>query len=163
MALQKNKVKFGLNKVHWAKITAWSEDGVPTFATPVRLPGAVSLSIDANGENDNFYADNTVYYVINNMPVTMVISKLHSSPPTLQRQFSVSSLTARVFSWSATMRRPRSLLLCLNLTETRTISVMCCIAARHPVLLLRVRLPRRASLSRRRHSASRQRRSRPVW
>ena len=23
MALQKNKVKFGLNKVHWAKITAW--------------------------------------------------------------------------------------------------------------------------------------------
>ena len=66
MALQKNKVKFGLNKVHWAKITAWSEEGVPTFATPVRLPGAVSLSIDANGENENFYADNGVYYVINN-------------------------------------------------------------------------------------------------
>lgn len=66
MALQKNKVKFGLNKVHYAKITAWSEDGVPTFATPVRLPGAVSLSIDANGENENFFADNGVYYVINN-------------------------------------------------------------------------------------------------
>ena len=63
MALQKNKVKFGLNKVHWAKITAWSDEGVPTFATPVRLPGAVSLSIDANGENENFYADNSVYYV----------------------------------------------------------------------------------------------------
>ena len=28
MALKKNKVKFGLNKVHWAKITAWSDDGV---------------------------------------------------------------------------------------------------------------------------------------
>ena len=66
MALKKNKVKFGLNKVHWAKITAWSDDGVPTFATPVRIPGAVSLSIDANGENENFFADNTVYYVINN-------------------------------------------------------------------------------------------------
>ena len=66
MALKKNKVKFGLNKVHWAKITEWTDDGVPTFAPPVRLPGAVSLSIDANGENDNFYADNTVYYVINN-------------------------------------------------------------------------------------------------
>ncbi|MBR2088124.1 MAG: phage tail protein [Oscillospiraceae bacterium] len=66
MALQKNKVKFGLNKVHYAKITAWSDEGVPTFATPVRLPGAVSLSIDANGENENFYADNCVYYVINN-------------------------------------------------------------------------------------------------
>ena len=66
MALKKNKVKFGLNKVHYAKITAWSDDGVPTFATPVRIPGAVSLSIDANGENENFYADNIVYYVINN-------------------------------------------------------------------------------------------------
>ena len=33
---------------------------------PVRLPGSVSLSIDANGENENFYADNSVYYVINN-------------------------------------------------------------------------------------------------
>ena len=67
MALKKNKVKFGLNNVHYAKITAWSADGkMPTFATPVRLPGAVSLSIDANGEVENFYADNGVYYVINN-------------------------------------------------------------------------------------------------
>ncbi|MBR2085591.1 MAG: phage tail protein [Oscillospiraceae bacterium] len=66
MALQKNKVKFGLNKVHYAKITSWSEDGVPTFAKPVRLPGAVSLSVDANGENENFYADDGVYYVLNN-------------------------------------------------------------------------------------------------
>ena len=31
MANKKNKVKFGLNKVHYAKITAWSDDGVPTF------------------------------------------------------------------------------------------------------------------------------------
>jgi phi13 family phage major tail protein len=66
MALKKNKVKFGLNKVHYAKITAWTDDGVPTFATPVRIPGAVSLSIDASGGADNFYADNGVYYVINN-------------------------------------------------------------------------------------------------
>ena len=66
MALKKNKVKFGLNKVHYAKITAWTEDGIPTFATPVRIPGAVSLSIDAEGEAENFFADNGVYYVINN-------------------------------------------------------------------------------------------------
>ena len=31
MALKKNKVKFGLNKVHYAKITSWTEDGVPTY------------------------------------------------------------------------------------------------------------------------------------
>lgn len=66
MALKKNKVKFGLNKVHYAKITSWTDDGVPTFATPVRIPGAVSLSIDASGGADNFFADNGVYYVINN-------------------------------------------------------------------------------------------------
>lgn len=66
MALKKNKVKFGLNKVHYAKITSWTDDGVPTFSTPVRIPGAVSLSIDASGGADNFFADNGVYYVINN-------------------------------------------------------------------------------------------------
>lgn len=66
MALKKNKVKFGLSMVHYAKITAWSDEGEPTFATPVRIPGAVSISIDANGEASNFYADNGVYYVINN-------------------------------------------------------------------------------------------------
>lgn len=64
--MEKNKVKFGLNKVHYAKITAWSEDGVPTYATPVRIPGAVSLSINAEGEAENFYADNSAYYAINN-------------------------------------------------------------------------------------------------
>lgn len=47
----KNKVKFGLNKVYWAKITGYDEDGVPQYAAPVRLPGAVSLSLDTNGEN----------------------------------------------------------------------------------------------------------------
>ena len=68
---KKNKVKFGLHNVYWAKIFQWGEDefGVkttPAYKTPVRLPGAVSLSLDANGESSNFYADNGVYYVINN-------------------------------------------------------------------------------------------------
>lgn len=63
----KNKVKFGLNNVHYAKITAWSADGkTPTYATPVRIFGGVSLSMDAKGETDNFYADNIAFYVMNN-------------------------------------------------------------------------------------------------
>lgn len=42
------------------------EDGEPTFGTPVPMPGSVSISLDANGEPENFYADGGVYYVINN-------------------------------------------------------------------------------------------------
>ncbi len=61
-----NKVKFGLNKVHYALITGYDEDGLPMYDTPLSLPGAVSLSLDANGEASNFYADNGVYHVINN-------------------------------------------------------------------------------------------------
>ena len=37
-----------------------------TYEKPIRMPGAVSLSMDPEGENENFYADDIVYYVINN-------------------------------------------------------------------------------------------------
>ena len=71
MANKKNKVKFGLQNVYWAKINEWGEDPdgnktVPAYGESKHLPGAVSLSIDANGEAENFHADNGVYYVINN-------------------------------------------------------------------------------------------------
>ncbi len=63
MPTENNKVKFGLKNVHYAKITGWSEDGTtPTYATPVRIPGAVNLSVDPNGEITPFYADNIVYF-----------------------------------------------------------------------------------------------------
>ena len=63
---KKNKVKFGLDKVHYAKITGYDDNNLPIYAKPVRFPGAVNLSLDANGENEPFYADNIVYYVCNN-------------------------------------------------------------------------------------------------
>ena len=65
MSKKKNKVRFGLKNCHYAKAT-FDEDGNVTYATPVRLPGAVSLSLDPEGENENFYADDIVYYVLNN-------------------------------------------------------------------------------------------------
>lgn len=51
-----NKIKFGLKNVYYAKKT---EDG---YATPVPIKGAVSLSMDPQGEISKFYADNMVYH-----------------------------------------------------------------------------------------------------
>lgn len=55
-----NKVHFGLKNVHYAPIT--EVDGKITYETPIRIPGAVSLTLDPRGDLAEFYADNMLYY-----------------------------------------------------------------------------------------------------
>jgi phi13 family phage major tail protein len=59
-----NKVKYNLKNVYAAKLTETVKDGVTTFTydTPKPIPGAVSISLDAEGETKAFYADGIVYF-----------------------------------------------------------------------------------------------------
>ena len=59
-----NKIKYNLKNVHAAVMTATVTSGVTSYSygTPQAIPGAVSISLDAEGESSPFYADGIVYY-----------------------------------------------------------------------------------------------------
>lgn len=56
------KVLYNIKKVQFSKITEMSEAGLPTYGTPILVPGAVSLSMDNDSTSDPIYADGIVYY-----------------------------------------------------------------------------------------------------
>lgn len=58
-----NKVKYGLTNVHFAVATVDPLTNTATYGTPIRWPGAVSLSLDAEGSTTKFRADNIDYWV----------------------------------------------------------------------------------------------------
>ena len=60
-----NKIKYGLKSVYYAVATISAANNSATFGTPKPFPGAVSLTLDAEGETSTFYADNIAYYVTN--------------------------------------------------------------------------------------------------
>lgn len=57
--MAENKVQFGLKNVHYAVL------GDSGYASPKPVPGAVNLSLSAEGDMQKFYADNIAYYVTN--------------------------------------------------------------------------------------------------
>lgn len=58
-----NKIRYGLSNVHVGTLTL-GEKG-PVFSDPTPYPGAVSVTMNAEGEQSIFYADNIAYYVTN--------------------------------------------------------------------------------------------------
>ena len=64
-ARKENKVTFGLKNAHYAVIENETEEGI-TYGTPIRIPGAVEISLEPRGEMTEFYADDMLYYAAQN-------------------------------------------------------------------------------------------------
>lgn len=61
-----NKVKFGIEDAHVAFVDeATATEGSPAWDAPQAVNGAVSLTMNPEGDTNDFYADNTKYYTSN--------------------------------------------------------------------------------------------------
>ncbi len=58
-----NKVLFGIENVHIAKLT--ENNGTISYGTPFPVKGAVGFNFDPEGEEIVFYADNVKYFISN--------------------------------------------------------------------------------------------------
>ena len=58
--MPENKVQFNLKNVHYAVMT--TTGATPAWETPVAVPGAVTLTLDPQGDVTPFYADGIVCY-----------------------------------------------------------------------------------------------------
>lgn len=56
-----NKIKYNLKNVHYAKRTL-DDKAVIAYEKPVPIKGGVSISLDAEGSIEPFYADGIVFY-----------------------------------------------------------------------------------------------------
>lgn len=57
-----NKVRFGISNLYIAPIKSVNSGETPQWEVPIKCPGAVSLTQDAETEETVFWADNTRYW-----------------------------------------------------------------------------------------------------
>lgn len=57
-----NKVEFGLRNAHYSPVTVNEATNELTFGAPVKLPGSVTLTLNASGDMVRFKADDIDYY-----------------------------------------------------------------------------------------------------
>ncbi len=57
-----NKVTFGLKNVHYATFTKDTATGAITYDAPIKMPGAVEISLEPRGDMVEFYADDMLFY-----------------------------------------------------------------------------------------------------
>ena len=60
-----NKVKYGLKNVWYAVATIDDSTHAATYSTPVQWPGAVNMSMEPQGDQTAFRADNIDYWIGN--------------------------------------------------------------------------------------------------
>ena len=63
MSTTENKVQFNLKNVHYAVLKdAGTAENVPSWNTPIHVPGAVNINLADQGSLEPFYADGIVYF-----------------------------------------------------------------------------------------------------
>lgn len=77
--MAENKVKFGLKKCYYSVITDTA--GVYSYAAPVAMPGAVSLTAAKTGDSTIYEADDSDFWVVASQQydITLELSKLPES------------------------------------------------------------------------------------
>lgn len=59
--MARNKVMFGVSNLYFGLYTV-DAGGTVTLGTPMHVPGTVNISLEADSEENKFYADNVVYW-----------------------------------------------------------------------------------------------------
>ena len=155
MSEKNNKVKYNLKNAHYALLTI-AEDGTVSYGNPKAIPGSVSISLDANGEQENFYADGIAYYVINNNMGYEGDLELALIPEDFRTEILKEELDDNGVLIENAQVNWNPLHYSLSLMATRDISVMCFIIVLHPDRVSKARPMRIPERCRQRHLLLRQ-------